>query len=342
MAHHGPSGPVKVLLAGVALSRSTTCSQVPHGSGLKGASLSIIRLIPGKAQVTEQGITSGCSVAYSVQAPLACRTGPLLRTHLVPLALPPPVPRAPSSHCSYRTVGSAFVQATCSVTLAKRVRTGSLPPSDGYNGCWPHAPRSRGAITAAPLNGRLQTRLLVTRANGRDLPGAIKGRSVPSLQRPPTKGSERERERERSSELAKGHRCPSVYTLRPGLPSAANTSCPLVATRTEIAHRLRSIKRNLDGINQRKAKLSLVQHSDGGSNESDLATRRETSSLEDKERPMIGRNEFKTQIREALLNSSRASSQGPCSKLWIACIVGIGGMGKTTIAQNIFNDKDVK
>ncbi|MQL98515.1 hypothetical protein Taro_031221, partial [Colocasia esculenta] len=111
-----------------------------------------------------------------------------------------------------------------------------------------------------------------------------------------------------------------------------------ITPRIEIAHRLRSIHKNLDGIKQREAKLSLVQHSGGGSNESDATTSRETSSLEDKERPMIGRNELKTEIKEALLNSSRAST----SKLSIVCIVGVGGMGKTTLAQNIFNDEDVK
>ncbi|MQL84080.1 hypothetical protein Taro_016603 [Colocasia esculenta] len=111
-----------------------------------------------------------------------------------------------------------------------------------------------------------------------------------------------------------------------------------ITPRIEIAHRLRSIHKNLDGIKQREARLSLVQHSGGGSNESDATTSRETSSLEDKQRPMIGRNELKTEIKEALLNSSRAST----SKLSIVCIVGVGGMGKTTLAQNIFNDEDVK
>ncbi|MQM23822.1 hypothetical protein Taro_056892, partial [Colocasia esculenta] len=111
-----------------------------------------------------------------------------------------------------------------------------------------------------------------------------------------------------------------------------------VTPRIEIAHRLRSIHKNLDGIKQREARLSLVQHWGGGSNESDATTSRETSSLEDKQRPMIGRNELKTEIKEALLNSSRAST----SQLSIVCIVGVGGMGKTTLAQNIFNDEDVK
>ncbi|MQM17789.1 hypothetical protein Taro_050767, partial [Colocasia esculenta] len=108
--------------------------------------------------------------------------------------------------------------------------------------------------------------------------------------------------------------------------------------RIEIARRLRSIHEKLDGINQRKAELNLVQHSGGGSNESDATASRETTALEDKERPMIGRNELKTEIKEALLNSSRART----SKLSIVCIVGVGGMGKTTLAQNIFNDEDVK
>ncbi|MQL99504.1 hypothetical protein Taro_032217 [Colocasia esculenta] len=107
-----------------------------------------------------------------------------------------------------------------------------------------------------------------------------------------------------------------------------------ITPRTEIAHRVRSIRKNLDGINQRKVNLSVVQHSGGGSNESE----RETSSLEDKEWPMIGRNELKTEIKATLLNSSTAST----SKLSIVCIVGVGGMGKTTLAQNIYNDEDVK
>ncbi|MQM04225.1 hypothetical protein Taro_037018 [Colocasia esculenta] len=128
-----------------------------------------------------------------------------------------------------------------------------------------------------------------------------------------------------------------------GIPMSCLDIIPFPLTpRVEIAHRLRSINRNLAEINQRKAKLSLDGGMVGEGNESDPTRRSLGPPLwQYQQRPMMGRSETKNKIKEDLLNYAAASTKESCSKLYVIGIVGAGGMGKTTLAHNIFSDEDV-
>ncbi|MQM23072.1 hypothetical protein Taro_056133 [Colocasia esculenta] len=128
-----------------------------------------------------------------------------------------------------------------------------------------------------------------------------------------------------------------------GIPLSCLDIIPFPLTpRVEIAHKLRSINRNLVEIKQRKAILSLDGGMVGEGNESDPTRRSLGPPLwQYQERPMMGRSETKNKIKEALLSYAAASTKESCSKLFVIGIVGAGGMGKTTLAHNIFSDEDV-
>ncbi|KAJ8646608.1 hypothetical protein MRB53_008356 [Persea americana] len=108
-------------------------------------------------------------------------------------------------------------------------------------------------------------------------------------------------------------------------------------SRHDIGHRIRDVREKLNEISKEKSdfNLEVVNMGEGMSrlNKED----RETSSLID-ESEIFGRDEVKEEIIRQLVGETRQKEK-PIS---IVSIVGMGGLGKTTLAQQVCNDKRVE
>uniref|UniRef100_M1BFQ3 NBS-LRR resistance protein RGH1 n=2 Tax=Solanum tuberosum TaxID=4113 RepID=M1BFQ3_SOLTU len=106
----------------------------------------------------------------------------------------------------------------------------------------------------------------------------------------------------------------------------------------KISHRLKAIRQNLDLIAKDKASLDLVEMRQPlllEPNSVQLNLDRETYSfVPDGE--VIGRNADKKEIVDFLLDSEVEEN------VVVISIVGLGGLGKTTLAQWVYNDEMVK
>ncbi|KAK4487542.1 hypothetical protein RD792_005810 [Penstemon davidsonii] len=70
--------------------------------------------------------------------------------------------------------------------------------------------------------------------------------------------------------------------------------------------------------------------------QSKIASIRETCSIPDESHPVYGRDEEREKIVDILVNQTKE-----CRELSILPIIGIGGLGKTTLAQEVFKDDRV-
>ncbi|KAG5588262.1 hypothetical protein H5410_048696 [Solanum commersonii] len=106
----------------------------------------------------------------------------------------------------------------------------------------------------------------------------------------------------------------------------------------KISHRLKAIRQNLDLIAKDTASLNLVERRQPlllGPNSVQLNLDRETYSfVPDGE--VLGRNADKKEIVDFLLDSEVEEN------VVVISIVGLGGLGKTTLAQWVYNDEMVK
>ncbi|XP_028802564.1 putative disease resistance RPP13-like protein 1 [Neltuma alba] len=100
----------------------------------------------------------------------------------------------------------------------------------------------------------------------------------------------------------------------------------------EIGSRMKQILENLEFLESRKIGLGLKQGVVGGAVGFDKKWQTETTSLAD-EVGIYGRNEDKEIIFQQLKNDRHFS---------VISIVGMGGLGKTTLAQLVYNDERVK
>ncbi|XP_056167734.1 putative disease resistance protein RGA3 isoform X2 [Syzygium oleosum] len=104
-----------------------------------------------------------------------------------------------------------------------------------------------------------------------------------------------------------------------------------VAQRFKVAHRIRELRKKLDRI-KNDNEFHLDQHL----SEATLSIVRRTTHSFVREEEIIGREEDKKKIIARLFNSSSGGSVS------VVSIVGIGGLGKTALAQLVYNDDKVK
>ncbi|XP_072977527.1 putative disease resistance protein RGA1 isoform X2 [Typha angustifolia] len=98
-----------------------------------------------------------------------------------------------------------------------------------------------------------------------------------------------------------------------------------------MAHRMRSLKERVDMIAAERSKFQLFP--DGAVSRSE-ETKRETFSMID-ESKTVGRSDDKEEIMKLVLDDTSEEDVS------VIPIVGMGGLGKTTLAQLIFNDMRV-
>ena len=107
-----------------------------------------------------------------------------------------------------------------------------------------------------------------------------------------------------------------------------------LAFRFKMAHGIKAIRERLDDIANDISKFNLIS---GVIPDVPVRNRewRETSSVVEKSHKIVGRDENRKEVIELLMQSS---TQENLSKV---VIVGIGGLGKTTLAQLVYNDQRV-
>ena len=100
-----------------------------------------------------------------------------------------------------------------------------------------------------------------------------------------------------------------------------------------MGHRIKATRERLDVIANKMAKFSFIK----GSIEPQVKSRdnRETYFFIPQDE-VVGREDYKQKIIKFLLDTNVEDNVS------IIPIVGIGGLGKTTLAQIIYNDENVK
>ncbi|XP_022717248.1 putative disease resistance RPP13-like protein 1 isoform X2 [Durio zibethinus] len=103
-----------------------------------------------------------------------------------------------------------------------------------------------------------------------------------------------------------------------------------------IIPKIKEINSRLDVLEKRRSILGLTKTSEGASS-TRMKTRLQPTSVMDETVAYVGRDDEKREILELL-----KSNNGHEDRVSVISIVGIGGMGKTTLAQLVYNDASIQ
>jgi hypothetical protein len=141
----------------------------------------------------------------------------------------------------------------------------------------------------------------------------------------------------------KGHCLSSSASQQTHLPSTNNKLWPQVriffsksnqlAYGLKMGHRIKAVRKRLDEIAADRIKFGFTERPTG--TQFEHRKREDTHSFV-REEEVIGREDEKKAVKELLLDSNVKENVS------IIPIVGIGGLGKTTLAQYVYNDEEVK
>ncbi|XP_047337390.1 putative disease resistance protein RGA3 [Impatiens glandulifera] len=109
-------------------------------------------------------------------------------------------------------------------------------------------------------------------------------------------------------------------------------------TRLKVGHKIKDVQEKLDQISLERQTLHLRESIHDSKRDKLTSRWRENMSLSSCNQ-VYGRDKEKKQIIDILVNNT--SSACVDKKPYVLPIVGIGGLGKTTLAQMVFNDEEI-
>ncbi|XP_052297267.1 putative disease resistance protein RGA3 [Citrus sinensis] len=118
-------------------------------------------------------------------------------------------------------------------------------------------------------------------------------------------------------------------------PAASCFACKPIFLRRRIALKMKDINETLDDIAKQKAEFGFAVNV---INSNERADQRVPSISLIDESEIFGRETQKNDLVNKLLCESSEEQKGPC----VISLVGMGGIGKTTLAQLAYNNDDVK
>ncbi|XP_073143379.1 putative disease resistance protein RGA4 [Henckelia pumila] len=116
--------------------------------------------------------------------------------------------------------------------------------------------------------------------------------------------------------------------------SSPNFGLKKILYRRKIGRRMKQVTGKLNLIVAEREKFHLREM--GIERKSNYAATRETSSILNESEHIFGRDEEKEAIVDILVNQTK-----DCEQLCVLPIIGVGGLGKTTLARMVFNDTKV-